>query len=143
MTGTTVALLAVAMRRILFCSQDHLLKKSAYGLLRDDGHIVDTVEHPSDAVRSFLLNPYDAVVMDSRDVGLRATDASAVIKSLKADTAIFVLGGMESGRDVFILDNPASPGELLELVRRYFCIHNGSDQKGGSHDTQRNHSQSL
>jgi len=104
------------MKRLLFCSQESLLVKGLYGLLRDEGFLVDHVEHPSEAVRQCLCNAYDAVILDTRDIGLSALDAASIIRTLKSDIKVFLIGGGGDGRDAMVVNVPLDSDELKRLL---------------------------
>ena len=83
----------VAMKNILLCSSDPMLIKNLYGLLRDEGYEVETVEHPALAVQTVMDRAFDALVVDSEPFGLSAEDAVQIIRSVKPDLPILCMGG--------------------------------------------------
>jgi DNA-binding NtrC family response regulator len=101
------------MTSILLCSSNPILIKSLYGVLRDEGYNVETVEHPSLAVKKVLTVHYDFVIVDSEPFGLSAEDAAQIISSVAADTPVVVLdGGRRAGQ----------PLDLAELTRTIHSI---------------------
>jgi len=84
------------MKNILLCSSDPLLIKNLYGVLRDEGFAVKTVEHPALAVQMVIGGTYDALVVDSEPFGLSAEDAVQIIRSVKPGLPVLFVG---SGRE--------------------------------------------
>jgi DNA-binding response OmpR family regulator len=84
------------MKNILLCSSDPLLIKNLYGVLRDEGFAVKTVEHPALAVQMVIGGAFDALVVDSEPFGLSAKDAVEIIGTVKPDLPVLFVG---SGRD--------------------------------------------
>jgi DNA-binding NtrC family response regulator len=126
------------MKSLLICSQDQLLLKPLYGLLSDDGYRVDTVEHASEAVRSLFQKSYSAVLLDSRNVGMKASEAAAIIKKMEPETAVVLLG--ESGHDNehLIIENPLELDHVRIIINYIF-----NHEEGGVYDTKRDYSHSL
>jgi DNA-binding response OmpR family regulator len=80
------------MKNILLCSSDPLLIKNLYGVLRDEGFAVKTVEHPALAVQTVIGGTVDALVVDSEPFGLSAEDAVQIIRSVKPDLPVLFVG---------------------------------------------------
>jgi DNA-binding response OmpR family regulator len=80
------------MKNILLCSSDPLLIKNLYGVLRDEGFAVKTVEHPALAVQTVIGGAFDALVVDSEPFGLSAEDAVQIIRSVKPDLPVLFVG---------------------------------------------------
>ncbi len=106
------------MLNILLCSSNQILVKSIYCLLRDAGHRVEVVEHPSSAVQQVLRSKYDVVLIDSDPFGLSAEDASAVIKSVAPVLPILFIDDDGSG----LVSTPGSVRDLEELTRALHAI---------------------
>ncbi|MFO0753047.1 MAG: hypothetical protein U0411_06970 [Thermodesulfovibrionales bacterium] len=104
------------LKSILLCSQDPLLTKELYGPLRDSGYQVETSEHTAEAVKRVLDRLYLAVILDSRDVGLNATEAATIIKNLNPDIIIIIIGGYGSGGDVAIVKRPEEVDQLVDFI---------------------------
>lgn len=83
------------MKNILLCSSNPLLIKNLYGVLRDEGHAVEIVEHPALAVKNVLQAHYDFVIVDSEPFGMSAREAAQIIKSVSPTMPIVVMGGEE------------------------------------------------
>ncbi len=81
------------MKNILLCSSNPILVKSLYGVLRDEGYAVDTVEHPALAVQQVMNGAYDMLVVDSEPFGMSAEDAVQIIRSVKPNLPILCVGG--------------------------------------------------
>jgi DNA-binding response OmpR family regulator len=80
------------MKNILLCSSDPLLIKNLYGVLRDEGFAVKTVEHPALAVQMVISGTFDALVVASEPFGLSAEDAVQIIRSVKPDLQVIFVG---------------------------------------------------
>lgn len=80
------------MKKILLCSSSPILIKSLYGILRDEGHHVETIEHPAFAVQSILKQPYDFLIIDSEPFGLSREDAAEIIKLIRPGIQILFVG---------------------------------------------------
>ena len=106
------------MKNILLCSSNPLLIKNLYGVLREEGYIVTTVEHPSLAVKKVLWEHFDLVVVDSEPFGMSARDAVQVIRSVSPDMPIMIMG------DDGVADHAADfRGEPLDLEAFKKTIH--------------------
>jgi DNA-binding response OmpR family regulator len=80
------------MKQLLLCSSDPLLTKNLYGVLRDEGYSVETVEHPALAVQAVMRGAFDALVVDSEPFGLSAEDAAKIIRTLDPALPILFVG---------------------------------------------------
>jgi DNA-binding response OmpR family regulator len=105
------------MKNILLCSSNPLLIKNVYGVLRDEGYTVDTVEHPALAVKKVLLRSYDFVIVDSEPFGMSAQEAAQVIRSVSPGMPIVIMGS-EGEKD-----QAATMGPLLDLEELKKTIH--------------------
>jgi DNA-binding NtrC family response regulator len=85
------------MKKILLCSGNPILIKSLYGVLRDDGHDVDIIEHPALAVQKVMAGGYGMMIVDSEPFGLSAEDAVQIIKSTMPDLPVLYVGSGEHG----------------------------------------------
>ena len=93
------------MKDILLCSSDQLLVKNLYGILRDLGFRVDTVEHPSDAVHKALEQRYDfAILDDTEPFGLSSEDAEEILHAVAPRMSIIALGARSTWSAVRPLD---------------------------------------
>ena len=70
-----------------------MLIKNIYGVLRDAGYAVETVEHPALAVQKVLWASYDFVIVDSEPFGMSAQEAAQVIRSVSPGMRIVIMGG--------------------------------------------------
>jgi len=93
-----------------------MLIKSLYGLLRDEGYIVDTTDHPAAAVQAIMKTDYEAVIMDSCSFGLSAEDAQHIIRAMSPKIRVILIGTPENGDDTSALRVPADPKMLRELL---------------------------
>jgi DNA-binding NtrC family response regulator len=104
------------MKKIIFCSFNPLLIKSLYGILRDEGYIVETVEHPARAIQRIMEKKYDFIIIDSDPFGLPAEDAVEIIKAIAPDLPVITIGDERgSGRH--------RAGTLVDLEELKKTIH--------------------
>jgi CheY-like chemotaxis protein len=106
------------MKNILLCSSNPILIKNVYGVLRDEGYAVDTVEHPALAVKKVLWGSYDVVIVDSEPFGMSAQEAAQVIRSVSPKMPIVFMGGEEEK------DHSGGIGSPLDLEEFKRTIHN-------------------
>jgi DNA-binding NtrC family response regulator len=88
------------MKNVVLCSSNPILVKSLYGILRDEGHTVETTEHPAFAVQKIIEKKYDCVIIDSEPFGLSAEDAADIIRKLSPGIQVLFIdrvGCDESG----------------------------------------------
>jgi CheY-like chemotaxis protein len=102
------------MKNILLCTANPILIKSLYGVLRDEGYAVETVEHPALAVQAVIGGAFDALVVDSEPFGLSAEDAAQIIRSVKPDLPIFCMGGEQECGGALGVERPLN----LETFKR-------------------------
>ena len=80
------------MKNIILCSSNPILIKSLYGILRDEGYEVETIEHPALAVQMVMRRSYDFIIVDSEPFGLSAEDAVEIIKTVAPEMPILFVG---------------------------------------------------
>jgi DNA-binding NtrC family response regulator len=80
------------MKRSILCSSNPILIKNLYGILRDEGYQVDSIEHPAAAVHMVMLNKYDFVIIDSEPFGLSGEDAADIIKAIEPEIPVLFVG---------------------------------------------------
>lgn len=80
------------MKNIILCSSNPILVKSLYGMLRDEGHTVETIEHPAFAVQIIMKKHYDFIIIDSEPFGLSAEDAAEIIQRVAPAVQILFVG---------------------------------------------------
>lgn len=80
------------MKNTILCSSNPILIKSLYGILRDQGHEVEIIEHPAIAVQKVMAQKYDFLVIDSDPFGLSAEDAVNIIKTVAPGLPILFVG---------------------------------------------------
>ena len=90
--------------------------KGLYGPLRDAGYQVEISEHPADAIKCIFTASYLSVILDSRDIGITATDAATIIKTIRPETYIVVIGKDVSNGDLCIMMQPDAIDQLKELI---------------------------
>jgi DNA-binding NtrC family response regulator len=92
------------------------LIKNLYGMLRDDGYQVETIEHPAQAVQMVMRRHYHCVIVDSEPFGLSAEDAAKIIKAVAPLMPILFIGDDCSDTHTHSQDVPAVID--LEAFRR-------------------------
>jgi len=102
--------------KLLLCSSNTILVKSLYGILRDEGHIVETAEHPAAAVQKAIDKKFGCVIIDSEPFGLSAEDAADIIRSVSPGTQVLFIGNAEGDKS----DNGRETPFDLEEFRRSF-----------------------
>jgi DNA-binding NtrC family response regulator len=111
------------MRNILLCSQEPLLVKEIYRLLRDEGFEVDTVEYIADSVRWYLIKSYEAVILDTRNVGLNAMEAASIMKNVFPETPIFLIGDEHYRNEsivregIYVIDTPVELDRFIHIFK--------------------------
>lgn len=83
----------LVMKNVILCSSNPILTKSLYGILRDEGHSVETIEHPAFAVQMVMRKQYDLIIIDSEPFGLSAEDAAEIIKAVAPAMPVLFVGG--------------------------------------------------
>jgi DNA-binding response OmpR family regulator len=104
------------MKRILLCSSNPLLTRTLYGMLRDEGYVVDDVEHPAHAVRKALDGVYDLTIIDAEPFGLSAEDAAQVIAAIAPQMPILCIGGGAACDHLPLIKLPADLAAIRELI---------------------------
>ena len=107
------------MKNIILCSSNPLLTKNVYGVLRDEGYTVDTVEHPALAVKKVLWGTYDLVIVDAEPFGMSAQEAAQVIRSVAPGMPVVIMG---EERDKDFAAGVGAPLDLEELKRTIHSI---------------------
>jgi DNA-binding NtrC family response regulator len=105
------------MNKILLCSANPILIKSLYGVLRDDGHDVEVIEHPALAVQKVMAGGFGMMIVDSEPFGLSAEDAVQIIRSTMPDLPVLYVGSGTHGP----MPAVEAPVDLEEFKR---TIHN-------------------
>jgi len=119
MPGIAVADIYPVMKNVILCSSNQILIKSLYGLLRDEGYTVETIEHPALAVQMVMLRRYDFIIIDSEPCGLPAEDAIKIIKTIAPGMPILFMG---AGRDSEHALSIETPLDLEEFIRTIHSI---------------------
>lgn len=83
------------MKNSILCSSNPILIKSLYGILRDEGYAVDTIEHPARAVQMVMRSEYNLIIIDSEPFGLSAEDAVQIIKAVAPNIPILFVGSCQ------------------------------------------------
>lgn len=111
------------MNDILLCTQNPLLIKGLYGILRDEGYNVEISDYPALAVQQIIKNSYEAVIIDSQAFGMPAEDAVKVIKTIAPDIRVILVGYPEEETDALSIKVPIDLLKLRDLVHG---MHNSS-----------------
>ncbi len=107
----------IAVNEILLCSNNPILIKSIYGILRDEGCYVEVADHPADAVQMVFKNRYSAVIMGAEPFGLSVGDAVRIMKTVQPDMIVIFVGFDKLGIDVLNIDVPVDLEEFKEMIR--------------------------
>jgi DNA-binding NtrC family response regulator len=102
------------MHDVLLCSQNPILIRNLYGILRDEGHGVEIAEHPALAVQMALGRTYAAIIFDSDPFGLSVTDAIKIIKRFHPHILVIFVGYDRLEADS---ENVRVPADLEEFKR--------------------------
>ena len=108
---------STAVFNILLCSNNQILLKSLYGMLRDEGYGVEVAEHPSVAVQMSFSAFYDAIIMDSEPFGLSVEDAVRIIKSVLPGIVVIIVGCDSPGTDVLSIEAPLDLENFKRTIR--------------------------
>jgi len=101
---------------ILLCTQNPILIKGLYGILRDEGYDVDLSDYPAHAVQQIMKNPYSAVIIDSQAFGMPAEDAIKAIKTIAPEITVILVGYPEEETDALSIKVPIDLEKLRALV---------------------------
>jgi len=112
------------MSETLLCSNNPILVKSLYAILRDEGYGVDTADHPSMAVQMAFKKGYCALIIDSEPFGLSVEDAIRIIKTVLPNIVVIFVGYDTLETDVLSIEAPLD----LEQFRK--TIHNIEPMQG-------------
>jgi len=105
------------MKKIILCSSNPLLIKSLYGMLRDEGCLVEEVEHPALAVQKVLKGAYDFMIVDAEPFGLSAEDAARIIKTIAPGMPILSIGGGAACDSLPMIRLPADLDAIKEMIQ--------------------------
>ena len=109
--------LQIAMKKILLCSSNPLLIKSLYGMLRDEGYLVEDVEHPALAVQKVLSGSYAFMIIDAEPFGLSAEDAARIIATIAPEMPILCVGEGPACDDMPMIRIPADLDAIKEMIQ--------------------------
>ena len=111
------------MRETLLCSNNPILVKSLYAILRDEGYGVDTADHPSLAVQLALKKSYAALIIDSEPFGLSVEDAIRIIKIIIPGIVVIFVGYDSLESDVLSIEAPIDLEQFKRAVHRIGTMH--------------------
>jgi DNA-binding NtrC family response regulator len=107
------------MKDIILSSDNPLMIKSLYGVLRDEGYNVEMVEHPALAVQKILRGKYDLIIVDSEPFGLSAEDAVQIIKTLVPDMPVLIVGRGRIKQYETTVETPLDLEDFKRMVHSY------------------------
>ncbi len=107
------------MKNVLLCSSNPLLTKNLYSILRELGYSVDTVEHPSHAVRYVLFGLCDLLIIDAEPFGMQAEDAAEVVRAVSPDLPVLVLGETNGQTRLPSLETPVDLEKFTRLIHDF------------------------
>ena len=105
------------MKNIILCSSNPILVKSLYGILRDEGHSVETIEHPAFAVQMIIQNRFDLIIIDSEPFGLSAEDAAEIIRNVAPWMQILFVGSSARMGKTQTLEKPVDLEEFKRAIQ--------------------------
>lgn len=108
------------MDSILLCSHNPILVKSLYGLLRDEGYDVETVDHPSLAVRRIFEKTFRSAIFDTEPFGLSVDDAVKIIRSVAPEVLVIFIGQNNPDMEALSIEAPIN---LIEFRKAINTVH--------------------
>jgi DNA-binding response OmpR family regulator len=111
------------MMETLLCSNNPILVKSLYSILRDEGYGVDTADHPSVAVQMTLRKNYTALIIDSEPFGLSVEDATRIIKTILPGIVVIIIGYDSLETDILSIEAPIDLEQFRKTVHRIGRMH--------------------
>ncbi|MGC2061938.1 MAG: hypothetical protein WA610_03105 [Thermodesulfovibrionales bacterium] len=112
------------MTDVLLCSNNQLLAKSLYGMLRDEGYSVETADHPALAVQMVLRKEYTALIIDFEPFGLSVDDAVRIIRTVRPEIIVLFVGN-DVGDEANTVDGLSieAPVDLAEFRQTIQAMH--------------------
>lgn len=112
------------MTDVLLCSNNQLLAKSLYGMLRDEGYSVETADHPALAVQMVLRKEYTSLIIDFEPFGLSVDDAVRIIRTIRPGIIVLLIGN-DKDDDVSSSDGLSieAPVDLVEFRQTIQAMH--------------------
>jgi len=109
--------ISLTMDTILLCSHNPILVKSLYGLLRDEGYDVETIDHPALAVRRVFEKSFRSVIFDPEPFGLSIDDAVKIIRSVAPEVLVIFIGHNNPDTEALSIDAPINLVEFRKAVK--------------------------
>ena len=129
------------MTETLLCSNNPILVKSLYAILRDEGCLIDTADHPSVAVQMAFKKKYATLVIDSEPFGLSVEDAIKIIKTILPEIVVIFVGYDTLEADVLSIEAPIDLDKFKRTVHSIGRFHHTlNPAERGIYGTKRNHS---
>jgi DNA-binding response OmpR family regulator len=107
------------MKNIILCSSNPILVKNLYGILRDEGYEVETIEHPALAVQMVMRRSYDFIIVDSEPFGLSAEDAVEIIKTIAPEMPILFVGDDHEREHAPAVETPIDLEEFKRTIHSF------------------------
>ncbi len=104
------------MKKIILSSSNPILVKSLYGILRDEGYFVETIEHPVLAVQMVMNDKYDVLIIDSEPFGLSAEDAAEIVQTVAPGISILFVGRLQDKARVHAVETPLDLEEFKRTI---------------------------
>ncbi len=111
------------MSGTLLCSNNPILVKSLYAILREEGCDVDVADHPSGAVKMAFSKQYAALVIDSEPFGLSVQDAIRIIKSILPEIVVIFVGYDTLDTEVLSIEAPIDLAQFKRTVQNLSRMH--------------------
>ncbi len=107
------------MKNIILCSSNPILIKSLYGILRDEGYEVETIEHPALAIQMVMRKSYDLIIIDSEPFGLSAEDAVEIMKTVAPGMPVLFVGGNREKKHAPAVETPIDLEEFKRTIHSF------------------------
>ena len=105
------------MKDVLLCSNNQLLAKSLYGMLRDEGYAVETADHPATAVQMVFRKAYTALIIDFEPFGLSVDDAVRIIRTIRPEIIVLLIGDDANAVDGLSIEAPVDLAEFRQTIQ--------------------------
>jgi DNA-binding NtrC family response regulator len=116
-------IITTPMLETLLCSNNSILVRSLYAILRDEGYGVDTADHPSLAVQLAFKKDYSALIIDSEPFGLSVEDAIKIIKTIHPAIVVIFVGYDSLETDVLSIEAPIDLQQFKTIVHNIGRLH--------------------
>ncbi len=107
------------MKNVILCSSNPILIKNLYGILRDEGYEVETIEHPAFAVQRVISGQYNFIIIDSEPFGLSTEDAVGIIKNVAPGMPILYVGANGDPQHAQAVETPVDLEDFKRIIHRF------------------------